>query len=137
MKMRVIAAEALLALTMIGHQATVYGEPQREKAIEEALLQELHTEIESSLNSIYSEKYSQFQCARIVSINERLTVSKQGTKSKPVDAIHGAKYFEINVGLLRKNDEYVELRLKNDTASAQYYLVNYSKRDRPMGFSCL
>ncbi|NOU94926.1 hypothetical protein GC093_17105 [Paenibacillus sp. LMG 31456] len=126
---------ALLILTMIRSQASADVVP-RDRVLEEAFLQQLHPIIQSSLNSIYNEKYSQVRCTRVMSIHERITISKHGVETKPVDAIHGAKYFEIRVGLVRKNDEYVELRLKNDTASAQYYLVNYSKGDRPQGFSC-
>ncbi|MDQ0896441.1 MULTISPECIES: hypothetical protein [unclassified Paenibacillus] len=116
--------------------ATVYAEP-REESLEQALLQQLHPVVYSSLQSIYHEQYTQYKCIRIVSINERVTASRKRAKELPVDAIHGQKYFEITVGILRSTGEYVELNLKNDTVSALYYLVNYKKDVRPADFKCI
>lgn len=113
----------------------VHAEP-REELIEQALLQQLHPAVQASLQSIYHEKYSQYSCEHIVSINERVTASKKKAKAKPVDAIHGQKYFIITVGLLRTNGEYVELYLKNDTAEARYYLLSYKKGALPDDFKC-
>jgi hypothetical protein len=112
-----------------------YAEP-KEELMEHALLQQLHTAIVSSLQSIYKEQYSQYQCVSIISINERVTSKNKEKKAKPVDAIHGQKYFEIVVGLLRTNGEYLELNLKNDTASAQFYLVGFKKSSPPNGYKC-
>jgi hypothetical protein len=88
-------------------------------------LQQLHQVIQSSLKDIYQEAYSQYQCERIISINERVTLNKKDNKARPVDAIHGARYFEITMVICTPNSENVELMVKNDTATAQYYLVGY------------
>lgn len=109
---------------------SVYAGPNAAQ-IEDALLQQLHHTIESSLRNIYEEQYSQYQHERIISINERVTTTNKQQKVTAVDAIHGQKYFEITVGLVRANGEYVELSLKNDTATAQYYLVSYKKGHPP------
>jgi hypothetical protein len=90
-------------------------------------LQQLHPVIMSSLMDIYKETYSQFSCERILTINERVTIKNKHSKARPVDAIHGEKYFEITIGLCRPNGEYLELYLKNDTVTAQYYLVDYNR----------
>jgi hypothetical protein len=98
---------------------STYAAP-RENQIEDALLQQLHYTIVSSLQNIYKEQISQYR-------NERVTTTNKQKNTQPVDAIHGQKYFEITVGLVRPNGEYVVLNLKNDTAAAQYYLVSYKK----------
>ncbi|MDR6555054.1 hypothetical protein [Paenibacillus qinlingensis] len=123
------------ALVILG-ASTVYAEP-REEFLEEAFLQQLHPVVYSSLQSIYHEQHTQYKCIRIVSINERVTALRKRAKELPVDAIHGQKYFEITVGILRSNSEYVELTLKNDTVSALYYLVNYKKDVRQVQFNCI
>jgi hypothetical protein len=105
---------------------STYAAP-RENQIEDALLQQLHYTIVSSLQNIYKEQISQYRNEHIISINERVTTTNKQKNTQPVDAIHGQKYFEITVGLVRPNGEYVVLNLKNDTAAAQYYLVSYKK----------
>lgn len=96
----------LLCILITNPKSLVYSEP-RESQLEEALLQQLHPIIVSSLNNIYKEKYSQFSCERILSINERVTMKNSYNKARPVDAIHGAKYFEITIGLCRPDGDYV------------------------------
>ncbi|BBI34119.1 hypothetical protein KCTCHS21_35180 [Cohnella abietis] len=90
-------------------------------------MQQLHPVILSSLRSIYNEKYSQFSCERILSINERVAIKNRNNKARPVGAIHGAKYFEITIGLCRPDGESVELYIKNDTGSVQYHLAGFKK----------
>lgn len=114
----------LCCILIASTETKVYSEP-RENQIEEALLQQLHPVIVSSLREIYNEEYSQYGCERIISINERITMKYKDNKARPVDAIHGAKYFEITIVICRPNAEDVELILKNDTVTAQYYLVGY------------
>ncbi|SFM46803.1 hypothetical protein SAMN03159341_1364 [Paenibacillus sp. 1_12] len=101
-----------------------YSEPI-ENLIEASLLQQLHPVIMTALRNIYKEEYSQYGCERIISINERLTIKNTDHRARPVDAIHGAKYFEITIVVCRTDAENVELILKNDTATAQYYLSGY------------
>jgi hypothetical protein len=101
-----------------------FAEP-RDIIIQNALLQQLHFVIVSSLKEIYKEKYPQYGCGRITQINERVTVKRKEKKASPVDAMHGATFFEITVVLCRPNKDNVELILKNDTATAQYYLLSY------------
>jgi hypothetical protein len=116
---------ALFCILITSTESKVYSEP-REIIIEEALLQQLHPVIVSSLRNIFKEKYSQYGCERIVSINERITTKNKDNKARPVDAIHGAKFFEITIVICRPNGENVELILKNDTVNSQYYLVRYN-----------
>lgn len=114
----------LFCLLITGNQATAYSQP-REQLVEEALLQQLHPVIVSSLKEINKEAYSQYGCERIVSINERVTIKNKDNKAMPADAIHGANYFEITVTICRSPSENVELILKNDSAMAQYYMAGY------------
>ncbi|WP_282940525.1 hypothetical protein [Paenibacillus sp. RC67] len=99
----------------------------REKQLEEALLQQLHSVIVASLKTIYSTEFATYSCERISSINELITQKIKDEGSIRVDAIHGAKYFEISVSLcsvgVKKDD--VELYLKNDSPTADYYMVGY------------
>nr|WP_246427784.1 hypothetical protein [Paenibacillus phyllosphaerae] len=97
----------------------------RAARIEQALLQQLKPAIDKALNEIFQEQYAQFNCEQIVSINERETFRGKRGEARPVDAIHGALYFEIGINLCRPNGDRIELTLKNDTANAQYYLAGY------------
>ncbi|SEB86282.1 hypothetical protein SAMN05443246_2164 [Paenibacillus sp. GP183] len=114
----------LFCFLMTIFSSKAFAEP-REILIENALLQQLHSVIVSSLKDIYKEKYPQFGCSRITLINERVTVKRKDKKASPVDAMHGATFFEITVVICRPNKDNVELILKNDTATAQYYLLSY------------
>ncbi|GMX63972.1 hypothetical protein Elgi_33400 [Paenibacillus elgii] len=99
----------------------------REKNLERALLQQLHSVIVASLKDIYMTEYATFNCERISNINEKVTVKSKDKGSIRADALHGAKYFEITVSLCNvgvKKDN-VELYLKNDTPTAEFYLVGY------------
>ncbi|RUS46040.1 hypothetical protein [Cohnella sp. AR92] len=105
-----------------------YAEPEpssREVLLEEAMLQELHPVVERFLNRIYREKYSQFGCERISSINERVTAKRQKEQAHPVDALHGAKYFEMTVELCRPDGERVELYLSNESGASRYLVNGY------------
>ncbi|GLI05163.1 hypothetical protein YDYSG_11930 [Paenibacillus tyrfis] len=104
----------------------------REKNLEEALLQQLHSVIVASLKDIYMTEYATFNCERISNINEKVTVKSKDKGSIRADALHGAKYFEITVSLCNvgvKKDN-VELYLKNDTPTAEFYLVGYKTNGR-------
>jgi hypothetical protein len=114
----------LFCILITSTESKVYSEP-KENVIEKALLQQLHPIIVSSLRDIYKEEISQYGCERIISINERITTKNKDNKARPVDAIHGAKFFEVTIVICRPNGENVELILKNDTVKAQYYLVRY------------
>lgn len=112
-----------LLLSALGSAA--YAGPEgkpREQQLEKAMLQQLYPIIRSSLQDIYRETYPAFGCERIVSINERTTMAEDNQQARPVDAMHGASYFEITVGLCKESGEKIELRFKNDTPTAQYYL---------------
>lgn len=100
----------------------------REDQLEGALLQQLHPVIAASIKDIYKTQYAAFDCERISSINERVTVKNEDEGTLHADAIHGAKYFEITVTLCRvgANEDYVELYLKNDSPNAEYYLDHYN-----------
>jgi hypothetical protein len=114
----------LFCILFTSTESKVYSEP-RENVIEQALLQQLHPVIVSSLRELYKEEISQYGCARIVSINERITTKNKDNKARPFDLIHGAKFFEITIVICRPNGENIELILKNDTVNTQYYLVGY------------
>ncbi|THF82650.1 hypothetical protein [Cohnella fermenti] len=86
----------------------------RERELEAALLQQLHPAIVESLRGTYRERYVQFGCERIASINERGTAKRHADPARPVDAVHGAKFFEITVSICRPNGERVELDMRND-----------------------
>lgn len=106
-------------------RSAAYARPQeksREQQLEKAMLQQLYPVIRSSLQDIFHETYPSFGCERILSINERTTVTEDDHHASPVDAMHGASYFEITVGLCKGSGEKIELRFKNDTPTAQYYL---------------
>lgn len=112
-----------LILSALGN--STYAGPEgkpREQQLEKAMLQQLYPVIRSSLQDIYKETYPAFGCERIVSINERTTMAEDNQQASPVDAMHGASYFEITVGLCKESGEKIELRFKNDTPTAQYYL---------------
>jgi hypothetical protein len=111
-------------LLLSSTEVKVYSEP-RENVMEQALLQQLHQVIVFAHRDIYKEGTSQYISARIISINERTTIKNKDKIARPVDAVHGAKYFEIIIVICRPNGENVELFLKNDTKTSQYYLVSY------------
>lgn len=99
--------------------STAYAGPQdkpREQQLEKAMLQQLYPVIRSSLQDIYKESYPAFGCERILSINERTTMKEDNQQASPVDAVH------FTVGLCKGSGEKIELRFKNDTPTAQYYL---------------
>ncbi|MCA0755914.1 hypothetical protein KP806_12725 [Paenibacillus sp. N4] len=100
----------------------------RSESIEKALLQQLNPIIMKSLRGIYHEKYSQFNCEQILSINERFTLNNHKDKAMPVDAIHGGQYFEIWVDICRPDGDHVHMLLKND-GSDDYYLDTYKILD--------
>lgn len=111
-------------------ESAVYAQPQnktREQQLEEAMLQQLYPVIRSSLQEIYHETYPSFACERILSINERTTMTEEEHAS-PVDAMHGGRYFEITVGLCKGSGEKIELRFKNDTPTGQYVLNMFHVR---------
>ncbi|MBY3621608.1 hypothetical protein HGO21_18935 [Acinetobacter sp. CUI P1] len=99
----------------------------REKQLEEALLQQLHSSIVSALKSIYKTEYVMFGCKQISSINTLVTLKNQDKESIRTDAMHGGTYFELTISLCNvgSKEDYVELYFKNDTPGANYYLVDY------------
>lgn len=72
----VINLIVLVCILITSTETKVHSEP-RENQIEEALLQQLHPVIVSSLRDIYNEEYSQYGCERIISINERITIENK------------------------------------------------------------
>lgn len=98
----------------------------RVEAMEDALLQQLHPLITKSLQDIYKEKYSQYKCEKILTINERFTISKKKESVMTVDALHGGRYFDILVGICRPDGQRLQLLFKNDTPNSKYYLVTYN-----------
>lgn len=112
-------------LVFVQFESAVYAQSQdktREQQLEEAMLQQLYPVIRSSLQEIYHETYPSFACERILSINERTTMTEEEEHASPVDAMHGGTYFEITVGLCKGSGEEIELRFKNDTPTGQYVL---------------
>ncbi|MGO4106282.1 hypothetical protein [Paenibacillus sp. YAF4_2] len=105
-------------------EVLAHTDPQLE-VMEKALLQQLRPVIVKSLREIYKENVQQYNCEQVLSINERVTTTKNKDKAIRVDAIHGAQYFEILVGLCRPEGTRIEMLFKNDTADAQFYLINY------------
>jgi hypothetical protein len=123
---RLIFCLLLLCVLLISaSESPAHARPEgkpREEQLEKAMLQQLYPVIRSSLQDILHETYPSFGCERILSINERTTVTEDDHHASPVDAMHGASYFEITVGLCKGSGEKIELRFKNDTPTAQYYL---------------
>lgn len=100
----------------------------REKQLEEALLQQLHSNITGALKSIYKTEYVMIGCTEISNIQQPEAMRDQSEKrSINVDAMNGGKYFELTISLCRvgPKEDNVELYFKNDTAGANYYLVDY------------
>lgn len=99
----------------------------REKQLEEALLQQLHSSIVSALESIYKTEYVTFGCKQISTINTLVTLRNKDKESIRADAMHGGTYFELTISLCNVglNEDNVELYFKNDTAGANYYLIDY------------
>ncbi|WP_173192894.1 hypothetical protein [Paenibacillus alginolyticus] len=126
MKIRFGLIYIILIGCFLSFEQGAFAHPNpRLEVIEDALLQQLKPVIMSSLKEIFKEEYSQFNCEKILSINEGVTLNKNKEKARPVDAIHGAQYFEIKIALCRPDGHTVEMNLRNDTANAQYYLVEY------------
>ncbi|MEC0211073.1 hypothetical protein P4H70_19220 [Paenibacillus ehimensis] len=117
----------ILLINIITPRVAAHSEI-REKQLEEALLQQLHSVIISSLKDIYKTEDATFHCERISNINERVTVKRIDKGSIRADALHGAKYFEITVSLCNVGvkKDHVELYLKNDSPTAEFYLVGYN-----------
>lgn len=99
----------------------------REKQLEAALLQQLHSPILSALKSIYKTKYVPYGCEHISSINDLVTLKNKEKDSIHADAIHGGLYFELTISLcdVGPREDHVELYFKNDTPGASYELVDY------------
>jgi hypothetical protein len=115
-------------MTLLFPSMAAYAEPEsssREVLLEEALLQELHPVVVKFLNRLYQEKFSQFGCERIEFIHDRVTAKLKKEHAHPVDALHGATYFEITVGLCRPNGERVELYLSNISGASRYRVTGY------------
>ncbi|WP_409343375.1 hypothetical protein [Paenibacillus sp. MBLB4367] len=126
MKSRLGLVTVILIGCFLSFEPGAFAHPDpRLEVTENALIQQLRPVIISSLKEIFNEEYTQFNCEKILSINERVTFNKNKEKSRPVDAIHGAQYFEIKIALCRPDGHTVEMDLRNDTAYAQYYLVGY------------
>ncbi|MGG3280610.1 hypothetical protein [Paenibacillus solani] len=118
-------------LIFVQVESTVYAQPQaktREQQLEKAMLQHLYPVIRSSLQEIFHETYPSFACERILSINERTTITEEEHHASPVDAMHGGRYFEITVGLCKGSGEQIELRFKNDSPTGQYVLNMFHVR---------
>lgn len=102
----------------------------REKIFEEALLQQLHTNIVGALKNIYKTEYVIFGCTKISTIRHLTAVNnkdEERSKEVEVDAMNSGMYFEITISVCKvgaKEDD-VELYFKNDTAGANYYLADY------------
>lgn len=71
----------------------------RERQLEEALLQQLHSSIVSALKSIYKTEYVMFGCKQISSINTLVTLKNQDKEIIRADAMHGGRYFELTISL--------------------------------------
>ncbi|MFC5652014.1 hypothetical protein ACFPYJ_23425 [Paenibacillus solisilvae] len=126
MKIRLGIIYVVLIGCFLSFEPEVFAQPSPRLVVtENALLQQLKPVIISSLKEIFKEEYSQFNCEKILSINERVTFNNNKEKAKPVDAIHGEQYFEIKITLCRPDGHTVEMDLRNDTANSQYYLVGY------------
>ncbi|NIK71877.1 MULTISPECIES: hypothetical protein [unclassified Paenibacillus] len=123
---RIIIIVPLVCFLILSSRSYANADPNPKlDALEKAMLQELNPVIKSSLQQIYNERYPQFNGERIISINEHFTIKKNGSRTLPVDAIHGAQYFEIEVELSRPDGERIQLLLKNDGPDNSYALKAY------------
>ncbi|GMK44629.1 hypothetical protein [Paenibacillus glycanilyticus] len=126
MNFRRIVVIPLVCFLIVYSRAYANADPNpRTDVLEKAMLQELNPVIKSSLQMIYNEKYPQFNCERIISINEHFTLKKNRSRALPVDAIHGAQYFEIAVELCKTDGERVQLLLKNDSPDGSYAMKDH------------
>jgi hypothetical protein len=124
---------------------TQAAEPARERLLEQALLVQLHPLIYSTLQRIYQEEFPQYMDARITSIDGAVTgVRKEGHASR-VDAIGGARVYQIVIQLVKRGiedeegnsgekettemkrvpDEIVLLTLDNDTPDGKFTVRSY------------
>lgn len=102
----------------------------REKLLEEALLEQLHTNIVGALKNIYKTEYVMFGCTKISTIRRLTAVNnkdEERSKEVEVDAMNSGKYFEITINVCEvgPDEDDVELYFKNDTTGANYYLADY------------
>ncbi|TYP69552.1 hypothetical protein [Paenibacillus methanolicus] len=119
------AAFLVLAAAVLLSNASRAGAVPREQLLGAALLQQLDPVVRSAIGGIYREAYPQYGCERIAAINERVTARRVRERAHPVDAMHGARYYAIAVRVCRPKGDQLELWLRNDTVSAQYYLTGY------------
>ncbi|TXK77013.1 hypothetical protein [Paenibacillus sp. N3.4] len=104
----------------------------REKLLEEALIMQLHSQIQSSLKEHFQENLIQYDCEHISEI--RMIYLPSGT-----EYLEGGKAFEITVELRKKDtagDKLVHLKLSNEKTAITYALVSIKNDAVPKGFQC-
>jgi hypothetical protein len=104
----------------------------REKVLEEALIMELHSQIQLTMKKHFQENIIQYDCEHISEI-------------KMIDLPSGSGYlergraFEITVELRKKDtsgDKLVHLKFRNEKTDSTYSLVNIEDKALPKGFQC-
>ncbi|CAM3917468.1 hypothetical protein COLU111180_14365 [Cohnella lubricantis] len=111
------AAITCLAIPLFSQQATAsasQADTHKEALMEEALLQLLHEDIYKSLQTIFRVTIPQFNHERIARIDSYVTGLKP---HRPVDAIGGARVYEIDVEVTMSNGQRVLLTLNNESGS--------------------
>jgi len=125
---KVVALAAILLLFLPQIEA-IGAEPEqeREKLMEEVLLQQLHPILYPAIQRIYNEQYPQYTDAQIVAIDGAVTGMRREEEARRANAIGGAKIFKIMIALHKKGapHERVLLTLDNDTPDAKFAVKSY------------
>jgi hypothetical protein len=104
----------------------------REKVLEEALIMELHSQIQLAVKKHFQENINQYDCEHISEIKMINLPSGSGY-------LEGGRAFEITIGLRKKDtsgDKLVHLKFSNEYTGSGYSLVSIENKALPEGFQC-
>jgi hypothetical protein len=104
----------------------------REKVLEEALIMELHSQIQLAMKEHFQDNIVQYDCEHIGEI-------KMLNLPSGSDYLEGGRAFEITVGLRKKDtsgDKLVYLKFSNENTSSAFILVSIENEVLPEGFQC-
>jgi hypothetical protein len=104
----------------------------REKVLEEALIMELHSQIQVAMKKHFQENIVQHDCEHISEIKIVNLPSGSGY-------LEGGRAFEITIELRKKDtsgDKLVHLKFSNENTGSGYSLVNIKNELLPEGFQC-
>jgi hypothetical protein len=105
----------------------------REKVLEEALIMELHSQIQLAIKEHFQENIVQYDCEQISEI-------KMINLPSGSSYLEGGRAFEITIELRKKDttgDKLVHLEFSNENTGSGYSLVIIENELLPEGFQCL